>query len=145
MKGIKGFQKGHPAYAGTEQNRFKKGQKPWNDGISWIEMTGKNNPAYKTGRWFDKSTGYMRISVMGKTYWEHRYIMEQYLERGLDEGEHVHHLNHVRTDNRIENLIILTPSEHAKYHMTKERAIAGGHACKGIPKRRKGVVPNDQN
>lgn len=44
----------------------------------------------------------------------HRYIMEQYLGRKLERWEHVHHINDDSSDNRIENLIVLSNSEHQK-------------------------------
>ena len=51
---------------------------------------------------------------------EHRYLMERHIGRPLDKNEVVHHINHDRTDNRLENLMLLTASEHAKLH-AKER------------------------
>lgn len=49
---------------------------------------------------------------------EHRFVMEQYLGRKLERNEIVHHINGNKSDNRIENLQIMTLSEHSKKHMT---------------------------
>jgi len=47
---------------------------------------------------------------------EHRSIMEAHLKRNLSRSEYVHHINGNKSDNRIENLTVLTASEHAKLH-----------------------------
>lgn len=47
---------------------------------------------------------------------EHRYVVEKYLGRKLSDKEIVHHINHDKLDNHIENLEILTRSEHLKRH-----------------------------
>lgn len=51
---------------------------------------------------------------------EHVYLMEQHLGRKLNDNEVVHHINKIRDDNRIENLMVMTKSEHTSMH-TKER------------------------
>lgn len=50
-------------------------------------------------------------------YFEHRIIVEKHIKRILKKSEHVHHINGIRTDNRIENLQILSNSEHCFIHM----------------------------
>ena len=51
---------------------------------------------------------------------EHVLIMEQQIVRYLAGNEVVHHINRIRSDNRIENLLLMDKQEHAKMH-TLER------------------------
>lgn len=48
---------------------------------------------------------------------EHQYTMEQHIGRLLHDDEVVHHKNHKRNDNRLENLQLMTFKEHAGLHM----------------------------
>ena len=48
--------------------------------------------------------------------------MEQKLGRYLKEGEEVHHINHIKHDNRIENLMLFeNHSEHVKFEYKSKK------------------------
>lgn len=61
---------------------------------------------------------------------QHRRIMEEYLGRPLNPDEIVHHINGIKTDNRIENLQVMTWSEHSSMHR-KEEIANGKHLFGG--------------
>jgi len=51
----------------------------------------------------------------------YRQLMENHLERVLSFNEVVHHINGDRSDDRLENLQLMTREEHGRYHGTGER------------------------
>lgn len=57
---------------------------------------------------------YKTTYVNGKQHRLHRYVMEQHLGRRLERWEHVHHINDDSYDNRLENLVVLSNSDHQK-------------------------------
>jgi len=65
--------------------------------------------------------GYIRVWDGDRHILEHRLVMEHHIGRPLRTDEHVHHINEVRTDNRPENLRILSHAEHISLHKTKPR------------------------
>lgn len=47
----------------------------------------------------------------------HTVLMEQKIGRYLKPNEVVHHINHDRKDNRLENLMLMDKKEHMRMHM----------------------------
>jgi DNA-binding transcriptional regulator YiaG len=62
-------------------------------------------------------SNYKAIRVNGKKIDEHRYVMEQYLGRKLSRDEVVHHKDGNKENNDIENLELMSLSEHSRQHM----------------------------
>ena len=120
-----------------KQKLIASGWKPYNKGIPMPEETRKKlseirkkNPTshqfksgsehrlWKGGRFTD-AHGYIyvhtpyhpRANQHGYVY-EHRLVMEKELGRFLKKEELVHHKNQIKTDNRVENLIIVYPKIH---------------------------------
>jgi hypothetical protein len=68
------------------------------------------------GRIIDRQ-GY--VTINGE--YEHRLVAERVLDRPLQHGEDVHHLNGDRADNRPENLAVTTKAMHAAHHHAVRR------------------------
>lgn len=70
--------------------------------------------------------GYVRVfepehpkAMKGGWVFEHRLLIEQQLGRRLARDEHVHHMNGVKDDNRLENLVVMSHSEHSRLEGTE--------------------------
>jgi len=87
----------------------------------YYKMNPDAYPSFKPKGFIDPAGYHVIRSVR-----QHRLIMEKHLGRKLGPKEHVHHINGVKHDNRIENLVVLTSSQHFKHHMTKEVLSRGG-------------------
>jgi hypothetical protein len=84
--------------------------------------TGKNNPKWRGGVIYDHgrklvyTPNHPKPDHSGIYCYEYRLIMEKKLGRYLLGNEIVHHINGDDTDNRIENLAVMTQSNHIAIH-----------------------------
>jgi hypothetical protein len=84
---------------------------------------GKNSPLWRGGVRVDKD-GYILVHnpdhpLRDRSNYvrEHRLAMEKHIGRLLNKQEIVHHVNGIRKDNRIENLVLHSGhSDHQKKH-----------------------------
>jgi len=113
----------------TEERKQKIGQKAKGRYIGiknpmfGVHRYGRENPNWNGGKIKD-CRGYIKIykpnhpnALNGRYVMEHRLVMEEFLGRYLLSKEVIHHINEIRDDNKIENLMLFTNcGEHHKYH-----------------------------
>lgn len=83
-----------------------------------------------------RSDGYIKVYVPDHPrassdgyVMKHTLVMERHIGRFLNEDEVVHHVNHVRDDNRLENLRLMTKREHQSLHMRERHAERRQKSC----------------
>jgi uncharacterized protein (DUF1330 family) len=96
----------------------------------------EKSPAWKGGRYIDAS-GYVLVSSPDHHFSsqigyvrEHRLVMEKHLGRYLANDEEIHHINGIKTDNRIENLKLMKHTEHSIYHLSRRKWVYNRHSKK---------------
>ncbi len=88
----------------------------WRYGVLYSRNTRKVRLLHR------KSDGRVYRILKAFIYYYHkeqRILMEQIIGRPLTRNEDVHHINGIKSDNRIENLRILTKQEHSRIHTKK--------------------------
>lgn len=95
-------------------------------------QTGPGNPKWRGGRFEDGhgrvmvyAPGDPHATMMGGTYaYEYRLVAAAKIGRPLSKNEIVHHVNGDHTDNRPENLEVMTQSQHLKEHGLHRSGVA---------------------
>jgi hypothetical protein len=96
--------------------------KEWNKKVSESKIAEKN-PMWNGGR-HKTFWGYTLVKCNNHPYSdregyvrEHRLIVEKAIGRYLNPPERIHHINFLKSDNRIENLALFKDeSSHTKFH-----------------------------
>ncbi len=128
--GKKLFEKGHihPMKNKNHTEKSKKkmrGKRP--NMISWNKgLTKMDNPNIKGGRIskgpFICKDGYIHIWKNGKNLKYHRWIWEE-LNGKIPENYVIHHIDGDKLNNNIQNLEMMTMSEHTKRHWDEGKII----------------------
>lgn len=86
-------------------------------------INGSGNPSYKDGFKRGHDGGYLRFS---NDRYVHRATVEEHIGRGLTGDEHVHHIDGDVENNAIENLEIVTNSNHRRLHCATQYRNSSG-------------------
>lgn len=93
--------------------RLRKLNVPIRKTSDYARPRGKESPNWKGGSSINRE-GYVVLRTEDGPKKEHRHVMEQHLGRKLLSEEIVHHFNAIKDDNRIENLVVISPNGHGK-------------------------------
>lgn len=75
------------------------------------------------GNKFQDKKGYVYVTPnRNQTKKEHIAVMENFIGRRLEKGEVVHHINNVKSDNRLSNLLLCSNAEHTRIHWEIRKA-----------------------
>lgn len=115
-----------------EENKERISQR----GKEYYQKNKEKIQAYQKSRRGERKPkrldNYISININGKIG-EHRYLWEQ-ANGPIPKGYIIHHINGDVQDNRLENLLCLTPKEHKRLHKEEQIKSTGsdyyGKRCK---------------
>lgn len=90
-----------------------------------------NGRVFISGYYYLYMPNHPKAIKQGRYIAEHRYVLEQKIGRLLKDNEIAHHINENKTDNRPENLELLTLNEHNKKHANERKRTKYGKFKKG--------------
>ena len=127
-KNISASLKGKPS-----SNKGKKRTEEQKEKIRKAKLNKYTKPSTYGGHKKKRKDGYIKVylpthpnSTKDGYVMEHVLVMENKIGRYLKSNEVVHHINHIRDDNRLENLKLMTFKEHARFHMLERHALRKG-------------------
>jgi hypothetical protein len=89
--------------------------KEWNNKIRDSQLGSRNSNWMPNGSKYLTTKGYTKIKINDTYIFEHRFVLEKYIK--LSSKNEVHHINGIRTDNRVENLMVFKDkSSHTAWH-----------------------------
>jgi len=109
----------------TEETRAKlrlacEGKRQGSLNPSWKGGINYNHDGYKLVKIYKDDFFYPMANSNGYVF-EHRLVMAKSLGRNLHSWEIVHHKNHIRTDNCIDNLQIFSDDRHKQVTLLEKR------------------------
>jgi ribosomal protein L37AE/L43A len=103
------------------KNTYKRTkEKPVWDGIEKKNMWTYNQVVDNNGYLYAMCPQHPKALKNGYIYL-HRLIVENYLGRLLKDDEVIHHKDLNKKNNSLDNLLVLSPSEHSKLHWQLRR------------------------
>lgn len=90
------------------------------DRLQKVLILGNKNPNWKGKGRFTDERGYIKVKVGNQYEYEHILIWKKN-KGNIPENYVIHHKDHDKGNNRIENLELLSNSDHMKLHAKERR------------------------
>lgn len=94
------------------------------DGCIYLPQSGVNKAHWTFGS--KHSDGYRIVKIASKSYYVHRLVAQTFLQYPIPQGYQIDHANRVRSDNRLENIRVCTPSDNQRNTSSHDRVEARG-------------------